>query len=164
MPVQHAGHTAASPVAPLGARVGIAEESSYIEKAIVSLLRNSAFVAALVSTRIFPELVPQDKPLPAISYNRIFGAPEHVLGGVLSNNLTESIFQINCISKTYGQAVQLAKSVSRTLDGFIGTIQSVKIQGILMVDGRDRITLQPGVDVLKRHARELDFRIWYEDR
>ena len=45
--------------------------SMNIEEALYSKLTGDAGVAALVSTRIYPNVVPQDIALPAVAYQRI---------------------------------------------------------------------------------------------
>lgn len=78
------------------------------------LLRNrlaSGGVAALVSARVYPVLLPQTPTYPAISYQRISNS-----GTNGSTALRESRWQVNCWAATYAGAVSLSEAVKAAME------------------------------------------------
>ena len=72
-------------------RAGLAEDSG---------------IAAIVSTRIYPLLLPQTPTLEAITYQRISSTGQNG-----TSERKESRWQINCWAATYGETVALAAAV-----------------------------------------------------
>ena len=54
------------------------------ESDLYAVLAGSAGLAALVSTRIYPDAIPEDKPLPAVVYSAESSAPEFCLDNSLA--------------------------------------------------------------------------------
>lgn len=78
------------------------------------LLRNrlaSGGVAALVSARVYPVLLPQTPTYPAVSYQRISNS-----GTNGSTALRESRWQVNCWAATYAGAVSLSEAVKAAME------------------------------------------------
>lgn len=128
---------------------------------IYSILANDADVAALVGTRIYPMFVPQGASMPAITYQRIVGVRDHVLDG--TTEMAEAVYQINCWSDEYSETRDLADAVRGALDDYEGTVGGVVIQNIHLEDEDDLSDRIPGVDVLNRHAKRLDFTVWFNE-
>ena len=131
-----------------------------IESAIFSILTNDSAVAALVSTRVFPNNLDQGEPLPAIVYQEISGVDDNDSGG--STNLVDARFQVDCYAATYLETMTLAAAVRAALNGYAGTSDGTVIHSIFKIDGGDIPNLSPGNEALKRYGKRLDFRIHYK--
>ena len=77
---------------------------------IAALLRggliNDSGVSAIVSTRVYPGLLPQSPTYEAITYQRISSTGQNG-----TSNRKESRWQINCWAQTYAEAQVLAAAV-----------------------------------------------------
>jgi hypothetical protein len=131
--------------------------SAQVQEAIVARLAADATVAALVGARISPAPLPQDTAFPAITYLRVTGRPERVMGN--APTLNSPLIQIDCWSQSYGQASQLAAAVLAALTSYSGTYTgpngSVDILGILVEDQRD----QPDPDPQLARV-SVDVTVW----
>lgn len=95
------------------------------EQAIFNILTNDAGVAALVVTRIYPNIVPIDATLPAIAYQRISASSEMAHDGPAG--YAQARLQITMIDDDYGDCKALAAAVKAALNGYSGTAASQKI-------------------------------------
>lgn len=91
-----------------------------IEEALVAHLASDAAVAASVSDRIYPAVLPQKPGYPAIVYHRVSGPREHSQDG--PSGLAHARFQLDCIDGTFRGARELGAAVRLALDGFSGTM------------------------------------------
>lgn len=89
-----------------------------IEIDIFSYLRNDPTVAALVGSRIYPLLLPQDYDLPAITYTKISGSRINAKTG--QTGLANPRFQFSCWGKTYLEAKKVADAVRIAMNQFKG--------------------------------------------
>jgi hypothetical protein len=87
-----------------------------VEEAVVARLGASPGVTALVATRIYPMLMPQTAPLPAVTYQRI--STERVQGLRGSLGLIDPRVQVDSWAETYGTAKRVAEQVRLALDGY----------------------------------------------
>lgn len=128
-----------------------------IEDAIYGKLNADANVTAIVGNRIFPIKMPDRTAMPAISYARVTGPRVESFQG--SSTLAHPLYQIDCWAKTHRQMIDLAAKVRNSLQGFQGTVASVKIQGILFENDMDLYE-----EDTETYHRALDFRIWYDEQ
>lgn len=87
-----------------------------VGKAIYEILKNDTDVAAVVGTKIYPNIVGQTKDLPFISYQKISTVPSNTKQTI--STLDNYRFQISSFSESYDTAVDLAKKVRTALDNF----------------------------------------------
>lgn len=92
-----------------------------LSSALYAYLKNISGVSALVATRIYPLILPQDPTLPALTYQMLFEVRGHTLSGAYNSNTT---VQIDCYATTYTSAVALAVAVTSALDAYAGTMNS----------------------------------------
>lgn len=89
-----------------------------IEAAMRAHLIADPGVSGLVGQRIYPIAMPQGTTLPAITYQRVstvrIGSKQGPTG------MAQPRLQINCWSKSYGDAKALADAVRVALDGYRG--------------------------------------------
>jgi len=127
-----------------------------IEEALYSKLSNDAGVSGLVSTRVFPNLMPQNPTYPLLVYTRVSGPRIHSHDG--SSGLAHPLFQIDSWAETYAGVKALAEKVRLALQGFSGTVATVVINGILFEGDRD--LYEDGVEEFRVSS---DYRIWHNE-
>ncbi len=130
---------------------------AFIEESVVSRLSGYLEVSALVGTRIYPLLVPQDVEMPALAYQKISSPKTHSHSG--PSHLAQSRFQFTCEADNYLAAKSLATAVRHCWDGFKGTVGSIRIDSALVQDDRDSYSQQHAapvvrVDVIIRHYED----------
>ena len=86
-----------------------------IESELYDTLSGAAGVTALVSTRIYPNLVPENTANPCIDYSLISGTRFHTLMG--QNDMRRGVVQISCHADTYAGAKAVADAVIAALQG-----------------------------------------------
>jgi hypothetical protein len=127
------------------------------------LLDDSA-VATLVSTRIYPRVLPQGTRDPSLVYNRISVLGDHHMQG--ASGLVAVRMQIDAWADTADQAYDLAAAVKYRLDGYRGAMSSVDsppqvvdVQGVFFQTARD------DVDADRKLFRESwDYMLHYGER
>ncbi len=91
-----------------------------IGTAIVKHLVANSGVAALVGEQIYPELIPAEASLPAISISEVGSLEYQCLEG--GAGLFNTTMQINCWSEVVDTARSVRKAAIAALDGFAGTM------------------------------------------
>lgn len=136
-----------------------------IETALVSMLTSDADVNAKVGSRIFPVFVPKGQTLPAITYQEISGIRDSHMKG--SSGLVQARYQINCWTKTYRAARELADLVRIALapenDNYPDTIEGVSIQAIMLLNENDVPSIHSDNEELSGHGKMLDFSVWFKE-
>jgi hypothetical protein len=132
-----------------------------IEKAIYSLLSNDANVSGLVSTRIYPNEIPQGQDMPAIVYEQTAGDREHTMAGPIG--MVNAGYVITCWSETYAVARQLADYVRIVLDGHSGTTGTQVVYVIFLENEMDNPARIADLQALKRYSKQLQFTVWFKE-
>lgn len=86
-----------------------------IETELVSILSGHSGVSGLIGTRLYPVVIPQDKTLPAVAYQKISATRVHTLAG--PTNLAHPRVQLTCWALTYAEAKQVIEQVRAALYG-----------------------------------------------
>lgn len=123
-----------------------------IEQAIYTYL-----TAAPRSLAVYPVRLPQDPPLPAVTYTRI-ATPmiRTIRGGKVFN----PVFQFDCWAASYAGAKGLAASVRDALDGFSGLMggaNGVQVQAVYVTSEMDDFEATPGI-----YRVIVEATIWHE--
>ena len=104
-----------------------------IDVLLYSALANNSGVSALVGTRIYPLILPKNKPTyPAITYQRISNTATNG-----STALRESRWQVNCWGATYTAAHGLAVAAKAALEEHKDTNQTPGIKQSYVVNEID---------------------------
>ena len=90
-----------------------------IEQGIQSLLSSAAAVSTLVSTRIYPVFVPQDSPLPCLSYQVVSGSSDYSVDGTAE--IWKRI-QFDAWGAQYADVKNIQNAVHAVLDGYNGVL------------------------------------------
>ena len=93
-----------------------------IETTLYNTLRNNAGVEALVSTRIYPLVAPDNAATPYITYQVIVGTAHNKLASAPDSE--RKIIQINCISNTYTNAKAIAEACKSAINVSVGYLVS----------------------------------------
>ena len=99
-----------------------------IEPAIVTLALADPATAALIGTRIFPLLLPDDCQKPAVSYRLVSTLDQNTLDGPLG--LVQVRLQIDSWGDAYADAKNVAQALYNLLDDYTGTVGTVAIANI----------------------------------
>jgi hypothetical protein len=111
-----------------------------IRVALHSLMSGEAELTDVVGTRIYPAPRPQSAVLPCLTYRLITGNPGHDLRA--SDGTVRSRFQIEAWSRTTAEAAALSVGLFNALDGFVGTVDGVRITWIAKLDEADLSSLE----------------------
>jgi hypothetical protein len=106
-----------------------------IEAGIYGILSAYAGLTALVSTRIYPLVLPQDCDLPAVCYQLVSDVPEYILAKAVANQ--NARVQVNSYAITLDAAKSVAIQVKAAMVGYDGTIGSVAVRDITIANEQD---------------------------
>ena len=93
-----------------------------IESTLYDTLRNAAGVSALVSTRIYPQIAPDNAATPYVTYQVIVGTAHNKLVGAPGSE--RKIIQVNCISNTYSGAKAIAEACKAAINTSVGYLNA----------------------------------------
>jgi hypothetical protein len=94
-----------------------------LETEVRARLAADGTISGLVSTRIFPLMLPQNPTYPALVFRRISGPRMHDLQGSIGRGTAR--LQIDSWATGYLGAQALAAAVRSSLDGFTGMLTSL---------------------------------------
>ena len=127
-----------------------------IETALYTQLSGYAGLTDLVSTRIYPLILPQDCSLPAVTYFRVSGPRIHAMGSDTGNAMPR--FQISCWASTYSSVKAVATQVRAALSRLQDTVDSVVIEDIFIENEMD--VYDPDVET---YHTSLDFIVMHRE-
>jgi hypothetical protein len=133
-----------------------------VEEALFSYLSTYAGLAALVGTRIYPILLPQNPTLPAVTYQMISGIDDHCISEDPDN--TEARFQFTAWGTSAASARAVAKQIKKAFKNFTGLMggaDGVQIGHALQTGRYDRTDKMPDGTVI--YSRIEDYMIMYDD-
>ena len=90
-----------------------------VESELRTRLESSTAVSALVSTRVYPTVLPQDVTLPAVSYFKVSGVRTHAMG--TDPGLAHPQVQVSCWGATYTSAHAVKEAVRSALSRWAST-------------------------------------------
>ena len=131
----------------------------YIDAALYYHLVNDSDVTALIGTRAYPNVIPQDVDLPALAY-QVISRP----GGMAHDGATGIAwprFQITAQADTYTEVVDLINKVRIALDGYTGTMGGAG--GVTIEDCFVKNVFDGYEFATERETRRLDVVIWHQE-
>lgn len=130
-----------------------------IATAIRAVLAADTDVAALVSTRIYPDSLPQGCTLPAIRYTLITDrSDQHQTAGAA---LAEAVVQVDCYAAKRLDANTLGNKSRLALARYQGTAASVQIRDVAPELGRASYDPPDDASDVGAYLYSRDFRAWY---
>ena len=131
-----------------------------IEEAVYSRLTTTAAVTAIVgagsASRIYPNKIPQEATLPAVAYQRV--STRRVKAHAAPTGLALVRVQVTCVARTYSEVKGLAVVVRKALDGVMGTVGGVAVQGSWLETDADEYGDAEGL-----HSVRQDFMVWHTE-
>lgn len=105
-------------------------------KAIHRILTDFPALSTLIDSRVYPLKRPQNKPLPAVTYQEISAAGDQFCAGSVS--LIDTVrMQIDSYAKSYDELRQIDAQIRKALDMRYGIYEGVIIRMIRYESGRD---------------------------
>lgn len=126
-----------------------------IEQALAAILKADATVAA-ITTRVYPNFIPQAPTYPLIVYQKITGYRDHALTGPTGK--AHPRFQVEAWAETYSAAKALANAIREALDGKALSSGSVVIGSSIIQSERDWYE-----DAAEAHRIIMDFNFWHDE-
>lgn len=142
--------------------VPVIDYDNTVECALYDILVNYPAVNMLVDTGIYPNIVPQDASMPAITYQQISGPRHHDLNNTIG--MVNARYQFTCWAETYAEAKEVAAAVRLALDNYSGTSLETVIDIIHLDNEGDMPEMMAGADVLRRYGKYLDFMVWFREQ
>lgn len=128
-----------------------------MEEAFIAHLLAASGVTDIASTRVFPFSRQQGSALPAITVQRISGAPLYADDG--ETGLENVRMQVDCWAMTYGSAKLLGRAATDAFSAFSGTVSGVEFQFVTLEAERDE--REVGANAAEYLYRvSLDFEVW----
>lgn len=121
---------------------------------LVTFLENDAGISALIGTRIYPQILPQDPTFPAITYSQTSGVRDRVIREGPSGRARPRI-TINCWGERYSQARALADAVRIALDGYRGIMGSTDVGGVRLDNEFDLFEEEAGIKGIHRTIQDF---------
>ena len=131
-----------------------------IEEAVYSRLTTTAAVTAIVgagsASRIYPNKIPQEATLPAVAYQRV--STRRVKAHAAPTGLARARVQVTCVAASYSVVKGLATAVRKALEGVMGTVGGLALQGSWLETDADEYGDAEGL-----HSVRQDFMVWYTE-
>lgn len=108
-----------------------------LEQNLKSVLSAQPAITALIGSRSYPVLLPEDSKLPALTFQIVGSSSGQTL---TTGGMSRVRVQLDCWGSTYADAVTLREAVSSSLDGY----QDVNITALVLskIDYYERDALQ----------------------
>ena len=124
-----------------------------VEEAVVSTILANGTVNA-ITTRLHPQMLPQEPTYPAIVYSVISNMPDQTLQG--PSGLAYARFRFDIIAETNGGAKALAAALKTALDGKSFTVSTYELRSIVALGDTDLYE-----DEIECHCVSSDFGVWH---
>lgn len=129
-----------------------------MEEAFIAHLLATAGVTALVGTRVYFSMAPQDAAAPRVVVHRISGLPVYHTSG--QSDLCDTRLQVDCWATTALSAIQIARAVKATcLASF--TQDAIEFSSITQLS--ERTSFSGEGPTARLHRVSLDFRVWHSE-
>lgn len=130
-----------------------------LDDALYAYLSTYAGLTALISTRVYPNELPQGTTLPAVVYITISDIKNHTLTG--QSKLENPMIQFTAYSLTRATARAVANQIKTALADYHGTLSGLVIQKIELENEMSSIETNSD-GTLKVYTNDLEFQVFYE--
>ena len=120
---------------------------------LTAFLKADPTIATAVSGRVFPNIVPQASPFPAISYNQVSGVRLYDINDGPTGRAMPRI-TINSWAVRYLDVRNLADAVRKRLNGFRGMMGSTNVGRITLDNEFDTFEQEAGQDGIHRVVQD----------
>lgn len=118
-------------------------------------------VSGLVGTRIYRKVAPQEAAKPYVTFQGISAPRIH--GVKNSLGVVQERIQFDCWADTDSGAEAVADAIRASLDGFTGTLGSIRVQGCTHLDERPGMEPPIGGGETPIHRVSQDYMVSYEE-
>ena len=132
-----------------------------IETALYTILADDAGVGGVAGDRIYPIGVPQDRTLPAVTYQQIAGPRDHTFDG--ASGLVVGYYQVTAWAATYAAAKGLSEKLRAALDDYAGTVSTIWIRLIRVTNEMDVPVIEPESQTQTVYGKALDIEITFHE-
>lgn len=131
-------------------------------QAIYAYLSRNEQIVEQVGNKIFPMLLPEDAPIPAIVYSPVFASYDSALQG--DTGFVRQTIQFVCHGKTFKKARELSRMVKRAFQNFHGDMCGLEIQAVFIKSDYE----YNGNTALKFSTEEylssIEFEFYYNEK
>ncbi len=127
-----------------------------LNEAIFGMLQ-VAGMTAVVGSRVYPLLLPENPTYPAVRYQQLGGARESAMGSDVG--LVEARVQIDSYAETYAGARVAAEAVRAAMQRVRGTVASVVISAVFLDEG----PLDLYEEAVRKYRVQQDFIVWHRE-
>jgi Protein of unknown function (DUF3168) len=133
------------------------------EAALFSILTTDSAVAAIVGTRVYPDLLPQGVTYPAIRTQRISTprSPYRALDGVAG--YASPRMQIDCCALSRSSAITLAQAVYAAVEGYHDTVNGLRVDAISTEDEGASVETDIGPNGAAVYDQRLDVVMFHPE-
>lgn len=131
------------------------------EAVIRGVLVGNAAVSAIVGTKVFPVLAPATADLPFITWRRISVQREMGLGGPIGMPTVQ--LSVDLFADTYEAVRELSDAVRLCLDGYGGTVDTVRVAAVSLVNEADGFATLAGGDLPPVYTIQMTFSILWQE-
>ena len=140
--------------------LGAAPSGSTVDEVIYSLLHDDPGVSPIVGVRIYPQELPQESALAALVYERT--SLDHIRSNDGATGLATALYDVTSWAETFVAARELADAARLALDGYSGTVGTVKI-GFIMLENELDILEEPLFDERRRCGVRQQYTVSYDE-
>lgn len=127
-----------------------------IEAVLYAKLIADSGLSALIGTRVYPNVIPQNATLPAIAYQRI--STRQTVSHSGPSNLYRPRFQFTAVSTTYANVKAVAGALRDALNGLTDEATTPPLGVALMDNETDGFT-----DASDLYSVRQDYFIWFKE-
>lgn len=114
-------------------------------------------ITALVGTRIYPSVLPQNADLPAIVYDVMGGSPDDVLTG--SSGSYRAVMDVECISENHITSNDIAEQIRLVTQGYFGAMGDEQCNACRLMGRFEQYTPPIDGSDLGRHVVAITLEI-----
>ena len=130
-------------------------------EALYSKLSGTTDLTALVSTRIYPRVAPQNAAFPYVIFFQVSNPGMHAMGN--DPNIQAPRWQVSSWADSYSSVRSVAKQVKAALKDYTGTMggsSGIEVQRIFYENEVDMVDIDPETNEPIYHIAQ-DYIIWF---
>lgn len=127
-----------------------------LEEGLYTLLSTNASITGLVSTRIYPLVIPEDSALPVIAYQRI--SSSRILAHDGPGGLATATVQLTIQGTSYTSTKAVAAAARALLNGYTGLMSTVHVERCALENELDSYEFETDAKVVRQ-----DYSIMYKE-
>ena len=128
-----------------------------IGEALYGYLSTYAGLTALISTRLYPDILPQTPTYPAVTMQLISRVRDHLFHA--DSTMAKSRYQFSCFGLTRTSAKVVSKQIRLALQNYSGMMGGLVSVSAVEIDGE----IDNYETDVKVYSTMLDFLIWHEE-